>query len=192
MCLLQVCVGRHPTVSCWPLTHALEMVGLLLHCSSTRSWQSFFLILGHSLQCYSCINQVDCTSVVNCTHNQDACLYVKAGKSLPFPSLPECNGMKRVWEKILAIFFLLDLYSTSNSYHLIAPVAYDIKHFPFVFVLFFHFLKKFNAFHLPLGVIFYSHLVNKETEVQIKQHKGQGNQLRIWTWKPIQFRHLFS
>lgn len=50
----------------------------LLHCSSTRSWQSFFLILGHSLQCYSCINQVDCTSVVNCTHNQDACLYVKA------------------------------------------------------------------------------------------------------------------
>ncbi|KAJ1075079.1 PREDICTED: CD59 glycoprotein [Capra hircus] len=34
--------------------------------------------LGHSLQCYSCINQVDCTSVVNCTHNQDACLYVKA------------------------------------------------------------------------------------------------------------------
>ncbi|DAA21831.1 CD59 glycoprotein isoform X1 [Bos taurus] len=34
--------------------------------------------LGHSLQCYSCINQVNCTSIVNCSHNQDACLFVKA------------------------------------------------------------------------------------------------------------------
>ncbi|XP_070328899.1 CD59 glycoprotein [Odocoileus virginianus] len=34
--------------------------------------------LGHSLQCYSCVNQVDCTTATNCSHNQDACLYVKA------------------------------------------------------------------------------------------------------------------
>ncbi|XP_006062451.1 CD59 glycoprotein [Bubalus bubalis] len=34
--------------------------------------------LGHSLQCYSCINQVNCTSVVSCSRNQDACLFVKA------------------------------------------------------------------------------------------------------------------
>lgn len=36
------------------------------------------LVLGHSLQCYSCINQVNCTSVVSCSRNQDACLFVKA------------------------------------------------------------------------------------------------------------------
>ncbi|KAM9767327.1 CD59 glycoprotein [Dama dama] len=34
--------------------------------------------LGHSLQCYSCVNQVDCATAINCSQNQDACLYAKA------------------------------------------------------------------------------------------------------------------
>ncbi|XP_059565719.1 CD59 glycoprotein-like isoform X1 [Myotis daubentonii] len=35
---------------------------------------------GHSLRCYNCPNAVGaCTVATNCTANEDACLYVKAG-----------------------------------------------------------------------------------------------------------------
>ncbi|XP_032507801.1 CD59 glycoprotein-like [Phocoena sinus] len=35
--------------------------------------------VGHSLECYSCINPANgCTTVVSCSHNQDTCFIVKA------------------------------------------------------------------------------------------------------------------
>ncbi|XP_047631988.1 CD59 glycoprotein [Phacochoerus africanus] len=34
---------------------------------------------GHSLQCYNCINPAgSCTTAMNCSHNQDACIFVEA------------------------------------------------------------------------------------------------------------------
>ncbi|TEA33969.1 hypothetical protein DBR06_SOUSAS2310069, partial [Sousa chinensis] len=44
--------------------------------------------LGHSLECYSCINPANgCTTTVNCSHNQDACLIVKA---VPMKTYYQC------------------------------------------------------------------------------------------------------
>ncbi|KAB0406936.1 hypothetical protein E2I00_002325 [Balaenoptera physalus] len=35
--------------------------------------------VGHSLECYNCVNPANgCTTAVNCSHNQDTCLIVKA------------------------------------------------------------------------------------------------------------------
>ena len=161
-------MGRKPTLSCWPLTHTNGDGGLasaarrVSHCWSTRSWRAFFLILGHSLECYNCVNPANgCTTAVNCSHNQDTCLIVKAGKSLPLPLFLCVMGWRGPGKRSGPLSFLLDLYSTSNSYHLIAPVVCGTKHFPFVFL--------FNISHLPFRVISDSRLVNEETETQIKQ-----------------------
>ncbi|XP_072825865.1 CD59 glycoprotein [Vicugna pacos] len=44
--------------------------------------------LGHSLQCYNCVDPPhECTTTVNCTHNQDACIVVKA---VPSKSYYQC------------------------------------------------------------------------------------------------------
>ncbi|XP_057605574.1 CD59 glycoprotein [Hippopotamus amphibius kiboko] len=35
--------------------------------------------VGYSLECYSCINPIgECKTAINCTHNENACLFVKA------------------------------------------------------------------------------------------------------------------
>lgn len=175
-------MGRKPTLSCWPLTHTNGAGGLasaarVSHCWSTRFWRAFFLILGHSLECYSCINPAnDCTTTVNCSRNQDTCLIVKAGKSLPLPLFLSVMGWREPGKRSVPLSFLLDSYSTSNSYHLIAPVVCGTKHFPFVFL--------FNISHLPPGVIFYSRLVNEETETQVKQQtkvKERAQDLNVGT-----------
>lgn len=85
---------------------------------SYKYWQGFFLILGGSLTCYTCVDNKACNKTTVCSVNFDTCLWVKAGKSLPLPCLLKVLGWGGPGRKCVPCSFSWDLYSTSNGYHL--------------------------------------------------------------------------
>lgn len=97
ICYRFVWEGKH-AVSFWPRPRTSGGGGLPFAVRrssqwwSYKHWQILFLTLGHSLTCYACIDSETCNKTTVCSVNHDACLLVKAGKSMPLSYLLRVMG----------------------------------------------------------------------------------------------------